>query len=204
MSDGAQDVFGAASAALSLLDQIIRIIKRARAAANVKELQEVFDTYNTEVEETKAWVDMVTTDSSLETPAIEPAISKIKRIAERLHAHLSKIVGVGRTAIQQFVHQFASGPSERAFLENIVRDINRAKIDLVVRVQLVLLGIHKNIEKAMNVSIAAIKEMEEKLGSRKDTGSYLKFAKLLDKLQPNGMSKLIPGALDACIDAHIS
>lgn len=203
MSDRAQDVFGTASAALGLFDQSIRIFNRARAAANVKELQELFDTHSTEVQETKAWVDMVTTDDSLETPAIQPAISKIKRIAEKLHTHLSEMVGEGRNGVQQFVHQFASGPSERALLKSIVLEVNHAKVDLLLRVQLVLLGINKNIEKAMNVSIADIKEMKEKLGSRTDTGSYPKLEELLDKLQPNGMSKLIPGALDLCIDSDI-
>lgn len=181
-----QDVFGTASAALGLLDQILRLIHRAKGAAvKAKDLPEVLDTYGAEVSQTKTWLELVTTDEGLQQPGLFESLAKIKKLAERLQDHLQKM-NAKRNAVQQFLHQFSSGTDERTLLDKLVHDMALVKIDLIVRVQLVLLGITKSIQSAVTISAAAIKAMDAKLPTQPSPGPHPKLVKLLDKKKPNG------------------
>ncbi|RSL44311.1 hypothetical protein CEP51_016242, partial [Fusarium floridanum] len=179
------EVFETASAAIGLLDQVIRLINRVRqATAQAKDLPEVLDTYDAEVKQIKAWVSLVADDAALEIPAIGPGLAKMRKLADRLNAHLAEM-NTKRSPTKQLVHQFKSGAKERDLIDRIVNDMRSVKIDLIVRIQFALIGITNSIQSEMQVQVKDLQSMNRKLPDPPANSQYPKLIGLLEKNEPN-------------------
>jgi hypothetical protein len=135
----------------------------------------------------KEWVAMVTTDQAFEIPSIGPTLEMIKQIAEKLQEQLNEM-GIARSPVKQFLHLFASGTKERTKLEDFVRRMANAKIDLIVRIQLELIGLNRNMQAAVKLSVERIVALDARLSEHSGIGNYPKLAKLLSNHRQNSMN----------------
>ncbi|KAF7556279.1 hypothetical protein G7Z17_g1554 [Cylindrodendrum hubeiense] len=180
------DIIATAKSVLQVLDRAARLIKRARAAVKAaNNLAELMERYANEVQQTQDWINNIILTEDRKIPQMEQTIQKIHNIALQLKKHLAKMIRK-RGKSREFLHQFTSGEDERVTLDNIMRDITYAKIDLIVRVQPVLIGISKSIQNTVILGAEAIKGLDAKLPEGRDNGGrYPKLSKILQKRKPN-------------------
>lgn len=80
--------------------------------------------------------------------------------------------------MQRFLQQLQRGSSNRKAIDKIMQEMSHAKLGLIARVQLSLVGITHGIRDAAQLSVEAIKKIDKKLEPLGD--SVPKFVMLLE------------------------
>lgn len=131
-------------------------------------------------------MELVRNENALKTPSVGGAINTVDSVGKALLEHLFKI-NSSKSPVQEFFHQLVSGKKEEDKIESIIKDLSSAKTNVVIHVQIANVGLVQGVGQAVQLNIAAVKEMNKLLEERLGSGHVLKISQLLDEKSPNGM-----------------
>jgi hypothetical protein len=176
------DVLGAISAAASLLEQSIKLFNHVRQTKQrIADLPGIITEYAAVAQTAKNIVDLVHREPSLATPTVADSILGIYNATVQLNAHLSELQACldGKSA-RRFTHQLFSGSNEQSQLRAIIKQLESHKVNLVINIGLVNVGLTQEYGNALRVNTAVVEELNMRIkGVLGDEGS-LRIAKIID------------------------
>jgi hypothetical protein len=173
---------GTISAATGLLEQSIKLFRHVRETQQrIADLPGIIEEYTTAVQTSKTIVDLVQREPSLASPSVGTAIRGIANTTTSLNAHLSELqVLLDGSSARRFTHELFSGSDEQRQLQAIVDTLIRYKVDLIVGIGLVNVGLVHGYGNAVRVNTAAVEELNVRIkGILGDVGS-LRIAKIIE------------------------
>jgi hypothetical protein len=173
---------GTISAATGLLEQSIKLFRHVRETQQrIADLPGIIEEYTTAVQTSKTIVDLVQREPSLASPSVGAAIRGIANTTTSLNAHLSELqVLLDGSSARRFTHELFSGSDEQRQLQAIVDTLIRYKVDLIVGIGLVNVGLVHGYGNAVRVNTAAVEELNVRIkGILGDEGS-LRIAKIIE------------------------
>jgi hypothetical protein len=173
---------GTISAATGLLEQSIKLFRHVRETQQrIADLPGIIEEYTAAVQTSKTIVDLVQREPSLASPSVGTAIRGIANTTTSLNAHLSELqVLLDGSSARRFTHELFSGSDEQRQLQAIVDTLIRYKVDLIVGIGLVNVGLVHGYGNAVRVNTAAVEELNVRIkGILGDVGS-LRIAKIIE------------------------
>jgi hypothetical protein len=173
---------GTISAATGLLEQSIKLFRHVRETQQrIADLPGIIEEYTAAVQTSKTIVDLVQREPSLASPSVGTAIRGIANTTTSLNAHLSELqVLLDGSSARRFTHELFSGSDEQRQLQAIVDTLIRYKVDLIVGIGLVNVGLVHGYGNAVRVNTAAVEELNVRIkGILGDEGS-LRIAKIIE------------------------
>lgn len=164
-------------------------IGRLRTASErQKDLVKVLDRYSFELTSLKSMIKTVEAERELRTAAIAVELKKLRAVEDTLVDYLDDIDPGDKGSAHQFAHQLFHGSKEEKRLGKIMDDLSRAKIDLLVRMQVASVGVTRIVGDAVFANAEIIKRIDGCLVKLFGQGNGLKIAKLLKDGSPDGTS----------------
>jgi hypothetical protein len=114
----------------------------------------------------------------LQTAAVAESVQKILQTSEELKQHLDYLTAEQtKSKGRQLMHSLKSGDKDEKEMEEILKKLDRARLELAMRIQLVNVGVMRSINDGLIAAIPTIRRTNRNVERVLDTG--LKIAKLL-------------------------
>ena len=169
-----------------MLEQAIQLFERIRDAHDrQKGLPQLIDKYVGEIIQTKGIVELVKNENSLKTPSVGGAINRLDSVGKALLEHLTRISNT-KGPIQDFFYQLVSGKKGEDKLENIMKDLGNAKMDLSIQIQVANVGLIQAVGQAVQVNTAAVEKINKMLIETLGSGHVLRISQLIEGRSSNG------------------
>jgi len=185
------EVLGAVSAAAGLLEVAIHTIKRVRKACErQRNLTEVLDKQTIKLKEIRKIVQMIEKEDALQTANVVIEVNKLQVIETELLQCLKKLNSTSTGTIQQLAHQFAHGSKDEKTLADIMDDLDRAKSNICLCIQLANVGLTRTINNTVLANAKVVNRIDNLLVRVIGEGRGLKIAGLLKYRTPQGSSNI--------------
>jgi hypothetical protein len=174
------EVLGVASSVAQLLEGAIRLLKRVRKAyERHQNLTAVLDKHALEIETINTLVFTIKNENALQTAVVIAELDKLYAVGVKLVRCLEELDSGKKGIVRQLAHQLVHGTKDEETLADIMRDLDRAKADLSLRVQLANVGLTRIVHDTVLANFEVINRMDRLLAGvfRKNHG--LKLAGLL-------------------------
>jgi len=176
---------GVAASVLGLLETAISIVGRLRKAREqYKELASVLDSLRQELENAKAIIQVVRDEDSLQTAAVTAQLVDMERLTNGLANFLSLLDPGSKGTWRKFFHQLTAGSKDEKALTTKIDELGRAKVSLIVRIQVAGVGLLHNVGKDVVVNTAVVNRVDNHLRQILGEGNGLKVAKLIENRPP--------------------
>ncbi|KAH6686428.1 hypothetical protein F5X68DRAFT_15877 [Plectosphaerella plurivora] len=170
------DIFGAAAAAAGLLEVAIRLFQRVRKACErSKKLAELLQQHTNSVESINAIVLAIMDDDALQSGALDVDLESVHSIAARLVRCLKELEPGSKGRTRQVVHHLLRGTREEEELRDIMAELERAKMSLVLHVQLAGMGLTKMVRDLAIADAETVARIDRNLSLAAQPGSKRSF-----------------------------
>lgn len=179
------EVFGAAAAVAQLLEVSFRIIKRLKKAYDRQHnFVEVLGHHALEIESLRAIVCTIQDEEALQTAVVGLELDKVGAVGKRLVQCLRDIDPGTRNKVRQIGHQLLHGTKEEETLSDILVDLDRAKFNLSLRVQLATVGLTRMVHDTVDANVEVVNRIDRLLSEVIGGTHRLKFASLIPEAYP--------------------
>ena len=181
------EVLGVASSVAQLLDGAIRLLKRVRKAYDRHQnLTATLDKHALEIETINTLVCLIKNENALQTAVVITELDKLYAVGVKLVRCLEELDSGKKGIVRQLTHQLMHGGKDEETLANIMRDLDRAKGDLSIRVQLANVGLTRMVHDTVLANFDVINRMDSLLAGVFGKSHGLKLAGLLKDMDIKG------------------
>jgi hypothetical protein len=114
-----------------------------------KEQSDFLNRYRVELLSVKEQIERIKNEKSLATSPVIAALLRLEGPEERLFKWLTKVDLSGKKAVRRFVEQLVLGNAQRKRLEEILGELTRVKLDLILAINITNAERVKKIEEAV-------------------------------------------------------
>ncbi|KAF2184493.1 hypothetical protein K469DRAFT_634037 [Zopfia rhizophila CBS 207.26] len=201
------EVLSAVSAASSLLEAAIGIIRRIRKALEQqKDLTKVLSSYHDELMNIKNVIQIVKDEEALQTAAVASQLVRIEDFAARLVDSLQFVDPGTKSSMRQLAHQLVQGSKDEKALASIMDELGRAKSSLSLRIQVANVGLTRIVGNTLVANAEVVNRVDLVLQQVFGEGRGLKLAELLKNrpARDDGMVPLSDGDIVCLSDGVAS
>jgi hypothetical protein len=181
------EVLGVASSVAQLLEGAIRLLKRVRKAHERRhDLTSVLDKHALEIETINVLVRTVDDEDALQTAVVNSELTKLHAVGAKLVRRLRELDPGNKGRVRQLAHQLVHGTKDEETLADIMKDLDRAKANLSLRVQLANVGLTRMVHNTVLANVEVINRIDRLLAVVFRESHGLKLADLLKDRIPQG------------------
>jgi hypothetical protein len=157
-------------------------------------LTAVLDKHALEIETINTLVIIIEKENALQTAVVIAELDKLYAVGVKLVRCLEELDSGKKGIVRQLAHQLVHGTKDEETLADIMRDLDRAKADLSLRVQLANVGLTRIVHDTVLANFEVINRMDRLLAGvfRKNHG--LKLAGLLKDMDIQGSCYVLVNA----------
>lgn len=186
------EVLGAASSVAQLLEGAIRLLKRLRKAyERHQNLTEVLDKHTLEIENINAILHAIASEDALQTAVVAFELTKLHVVGSKLVECLKELDSGNKGVVRQLAHQLIHGTKEEETLADIMTNLDRAKANLSLRVQLANVGLTRMVHDTVLANVEVIHRIDLLLAEVFTESHGLKLVSLLKNMIPQD-DNLVP------------
>lgn len=162
----------------------------------------VLDKHALEIESVSALVCTINDEDALQTAVVISELTRVHAIGTRLAECLGELDPGNKGKVRQLAHQLVHGTRDEETLADIMKDLDRAKANLGLLVQLANVGISRVIHDTMLANVEVIHRIDRLLSVVLGEGHGLKLAGLLkDRASQGSYNRVIgPSLFDVIFD----
>jgi hypothetical protein len=190
------EVLGVASSVAQLLEGAIRLLKRVRKAyERHHDLTAVLDKHALEIETINVLIRTIDDEDALQTAVVNSELTKLHAVGAKLVRCLRELDPGNKGRVRQLAHQLVRGTKDEETLADIMKDLDRAKANLSLRVQLANVGLTRMVHDTVLANVEVINRIDRLLAVVFRESHGLKLSGLLKDRIPqgscNGVIKLL-------------
>lgn len=179
------EVFGAAAAVAQLLEVSFRLIKRLKKAHDRQHsFVEVLGQHALEIESLRAIVCTIQDEEALQTAVVGLELDKVGAVGKKLVQCLRDIDPGTKGKVRQIGHQLLYGTKEEETLSDILVDLDRAKFNLSLRLQLATVGLTRIVHDTVDANVEVVNRIDRLLSEVIGKTHGLKLANLIPEAYP--------------------
>jgi len=158
-------VIGAAASVVTLVSTAFTLIQQVQSAREkVKGASKTLDNVSKQLEGLAGSLNLVKEEERLQTAAVGQQVTDIIGAAETLKSFFDRLAAEQqRKAISQFFHALKSGDKDDRELEGILRRLDRARDELVLRISVAQVGLVGNLKDGFRVAFDVLMETNRKV-----------------------------------------
>jgi hypothetical protein len=139
----------------------LRIITRTEdAKGEASGFAELLEKHANEVRNTKSLLESVQSEPSLRIPIVQDTVITIEEAAQSLHAFLAaQKATLERGGVQKYLRQLFRSSRDLERLDEIMKLLGRAKVDLAAQIQIVSAGMMGEIRVGMRGNLDTLEEL---------------------------------------------
>lgn len=138
-----QDVMSLAVNVVTIVETVIKLLAALqRAQERQQDLPRVLEIHQKELQNTRDIVELVLSEDALQIAAIISDLNNLDDFGKRLKQELIKM-SKERNAFQQYTYQLVRGSKDTTRLSNIMKGLNLSRSSLVLKIQVVHVGLTK-------------------------------------------------------------
>jgi hypothetical protein len=192
------DILGVAAAVAQLLEGSIRLLSRIRKAyERHQNLIELLDSHVLAIDSITSIIGTIVDEDALQTAAVASELIKLRVIGTKLMKCIRELDPGDKGKVRQLAHQLVHGTKEEETLADIMSDLDRAKSDLSLRVQLANVGLTRMVHDTVLANAKIIDRIDGLLTDVLGEDHGLRLAGLLRSMTlqtlDDGISDLIIG-----------
>jgi hypothetical protein len=181
------EVLGVASSVAQLLEGAIRLIKRVRNAyERHHNLTAALDKHALEIETINLLVRTIDDEDALQTAVVNSELTRLHNVGVKLVRCLRELDPGNKGMVRQLAHQLVHGTKDEETLADIMKDLDRAKANLSLRVQLANVGLTRMVHDTVLANVEVINRIDRLLTVAFGESHGLKLAGLLKDNIPQG------------------
>ncbi|CAG7930862.1 unnamed protein product [Penicillium olsonii] len=174
------DPLSTTTAILALLETSIGIVSRLRVAYSRQRAQQsVIERHNEELQGIESVIQVVRREEYLQTAAVVSELVKIKDLSQELLTLLKRLDPGDKSLPRQIAHQLSSGSKDEAALESILKQINTAKTNLLIHIQVAGVGLSRDGQNNIVANTAEISKLDQTIKTLLGDEWGLKIASLI-------------------------
>jgi hypothetical protein len=190
------EVLGVASSVAQLLEAAIRLVKRVRSAyERHHNLTAALDKHALEIETINLLVRTIDDEDALQTAVVNSELTKLHAVGVKLVRCLRELDPGNKGMVRQLAHQLVHGTKDEETLADIMKNLDRAKANLSLQVQLANVGLTRMVHDTVLANVEVINRIDRLLTVVFGESHGLKLAGLLKDNIPqgscNGIVKLL-------------
>jgi hypothetical protein len=173
------EIFGSVGAAAALLEQSTKLFERLHEARKrQKELAEQITSYRGAVSQLEGIVNLVREEDALKTPHVGESIARVHNLSKDLNDYLETTVST-RAPVPEFLRQLLQGKAFGAKIEGIMRDLESAKLNLIMHIQVSNVGLTRGVGEAVQVNTTTVEAINKRLHERVGEDLELRISQIL-------------------------
>ena len=181
------EVLGVASSVAQLLEAAIRLVKRVRNAyERHHNLTAALDKHALEIETINLLVRTIDDEDALQTAVVNSELTRLHTVGVKLVRCLRELDPGNKGMVRQLAHQLVHGTKDEETLADIMKDLDRAKANLSLRVQLANVGLTRMVHDTVLANVEVINRIDRLLAEVFRESHGLKLAGLLKDKIPQG------------------
>ncbi|KAH7356406.1 hypothetical protein BKA65DRAFT_592024 [Rhexocercosporidium sp. MPI-PUGE-AT-0058] len=181
----AAEVLGVAASVAQVLEVAFRLIKRAKKAYDRhNNLIEVLDQHSLEIQSVSAIVNTILDEDALQTAVVALELEKVGAIGRKLVQYLRDLDPGSKGQVRLIAHQLMHGTKEEGALALIMADLDRAKFNLSLRLQLANVGLTRMVHDTVVANVQVVNRIDRLLAEVIGGTHGLKLAALIEDGQP--------------------
>lgn len=181
------EAIGVASSVAQLLEASIRVLRRIRKAyERHQSLIAVLDKHTLEIESINVLVRTIDDEDALQTAVVISELTKVHAVGTKLAECLGELDPGNKGRVRQLAHQLVHGTKDEETLADIMKDLDRAKANLSLRVQLANVGMTRVVHDTVLANAEVIDRIDRLLIVVLRESHGLKLAGLLKDRVPQG------------------
>lgn len=149
-------------------------------------LTTALDKHALEMETINALVRTIDNEAALQTAVVIAELDKLYTLGVKLVRCLEELDPGKKGIFRQLAHQVVHGTKDEETLADIMGDLDRAKADLALRVQLANVGLTRMVHDTVLANFEVIVRMDRLLAGVFKTSHGLKLASLLNDMDIQG------------------
>jgi hypothetical protein len=155
-----------------------------KAYERQQNLTEALDKHALEIENLNAIVGAIVNENALQTAAVSSELTKLHDVGAKLVKCLGELDPRNKGIVRQLAHQLVHGTKEEETLADIMTDLDRAKANLSLRVQLANVGLTRMVHDTVVVNVEVIDRIDRLLAAVFRESHGLKLASLVKEAIP--------------------
>ncbi|CZR65953.1 uncharacterized protein PAC_15853 [Phialocephala subalpina] len=190
--DGEADVLGTTSAIVALLETAINLIQRLRKARDsINRTSQTLDNITKQLNTLFSTLNLVKEEETLQTASVGQQLQAIVEVAKELSDFFDKVKAEQeRQTVRRFLHALKSGDEEDVELAAIFDRLDKARLELVLRISLAQVGLIGNLQDGFSVAIGVLQETNTNV--KQILGRDLSLAIRLEDNQPQHADGTVP------------
>jgi len=159
------DVIGTAASVVTSVSTAFTLIQQVQSAREkVKGALKTLDNVSKQLEGLAGSLNLVKEEERLQTAAVGQQVTAIIGVAETLKSFFDRLAAEQqRKAISQFFHALKSGDKDDRELEGILKRLDRARDELVLRISVAQVGLVGNLKDDFHVAFDILRETNRKV-----------------------------------------
>ncbi len=159
------DVIGTAASVVTSVSTAFTLIQQVQSAREkVKGASKTLDNVSKQLEGLAGSLNLVKEEERLQTAAVGQQVTAIIGVAETLKSFFDRLAAEQqRKAISQFFHALKSGDKDDRELEGILKRLDRARDELVLRISVAQVGLVGNLKDDFHVAFDILRETNRKV-----------------------------------------
>jgi vacuolar-type H+-ATPase subunit I/STV1 len=183
----------AVQAATQLLEQALRVLGRLRKAhERQKALVDILAHHEGELGSIKAIIGIIDDEEDLRTASVAAELVRLKEVQSNLAKLLEELDPKRKGAARQFVRQLTKGSSDENRLSRVMIELSQVKTMLLLRIQVVNVGVMQNMEKRLVANTEVIERIDQYLREEVGGCEGLRIARLLKGRLPSSKYSRCP------------
>jgi hypothetical protein len=148
-------------------------------------LPDVLAQHKSELSSIKAIVGIIDDEKDLQTLSVAAELARLRKVQCKLVKLLEELDPTRRGAAQEFARQLTKGSSDEKKLGEIMNELGQVKAMLLLRIQVVNVGVMRDMEKRLVANTEVIKRVDQFLREEVDGCPGLRIARLLKGRLPS-------------------
>ncbi|GAW23060.1 hypothetical protein ANO14919_126100 [Xylariales sp. No.14919] len=174
------EIFSTVASVSAVLEQSIKLFERVHEAVKrQKELPRLIWEYQSVVSRLESIVNLVREEDALKTPHVGESIAQIHDVGRGLKDHL-EIMGSPQGLVRGFFRQLLHGKSLWNKLESIMRDLESAKLNLTIHIQISNVELTRGVGAAVHINTVTVEETNRRLREIDGEDFQLRISQLLE------------------------
>jgi len=183
------EVLGVAASVVQLLEVAFRLIARVKKAYDRQnKLSEVLRKYTLEIESLSAIVRTILDEDALQTAMVALELDKVAVVGKKLVQCLRDLDPGSKGQMRQIAHQLLHGTKQEETLADIMVELDRAKFNLSLRIQLANVGLTRMVHNSVLANVEVVNRIDRLLTEVIGETHGLKIAGLLPDEHSQGPS----------------
>jgi hypothetical protein len=158
-------VIGTAASVVALVGTAFTLIQQVQSAREkIKGASKTLDNVSKQLEGLVGSLNLVKEEERLQTAAVGQQVTAIIIVAEELKSLFDRLAAEQqKKAISQFFHALKSGDKDDRELEGILKRLDRARDELVLRISVAQVGLVGNLKDGFRVVFDVLMETNKKV-----------------------------------------